>query len=100
MKESADVRGSEEVQGTADVREWVEHAVDRGARTVEEIHREIAGLPITLLETLGAPEDATQEIRRIQDRSIGAVYDVIRNVQHRVAELANELLEAEPRADA
>ena len=66
----------------------VEDAVRKGASTVEEIHRDIAALPITVLESLGLSEDTSQEVRRIQDESIGAVYEVIRRVNHRVAELA------------
>jgi hypothetical protein len=72
--------------------ELVEQAVDRGAKTAEEIHLEIANLPITVLENLGLEGETSKEIRRIQDASIGAVYEVIRKVNHKVAELAQDLL--------
>lgn len=75
--------------------ELVEQAVDRGAKSVEEIHRDIAGLPITVLENLGIEGETAKEIRRVQDASIGAIYDVIRNVNHKVAELAKDLLEVD-----
>jgi hypothetical protein len=70
----------------------IEEAVDRGARSVEEIHRSIAGLPITVLERLGLFERTANEARRIQDVSIGAIYETIREVNHQVARLAGDLL--------
>jgi len=70
----------------------VEDAIDKGATTVEEIHREIASLPITVLERLGLFEATVRDVRRIQDTSIGAIYDLIRDVNHKVAGLAGDLL--------
>lgn len=75
--------------------ELVEEAVRKGATTAEEIHRDVAALPITMLESLGLPEDASKQVRRIQDESIGAVYDLIRSVNHRVGALAHDLLETD-----
>jgi hypothetical protein len=71
----------------------IEDAVERGARSIEEIHRSIAGLPITVLERLGLFERTASEARRIQDVSIGALYETIREVNHQVARLAGDLLE-------
>jgi phosphopentomutase len=73
--------------------ELVEEAVDQGATTVEEIHRQVANLPITVLEQLGLFEQTVSEVRRIQDTSIGAIYDLIRAVNHSVTKLASELLD-------
>jgi hypothetical protein len=73
--------------------ELVEEAVARGANGVEEIHREIADLPLRVLERLGLFENTAGEVRRIQDASIGAVYDAIRKVNHEVARLAGDLFE-------
>ncbi len=70
---------------------WIRDAVDRGATSVEEIHKAIADLPLDVLERNGLFEETAAEVRKIQDRSIGAVYDVIREVNERVAELASEL---------
>ena len=71
----------------------VEDAIDKGATTVEEIHRAIADLPVTVLERADLLEETRSEVRRLQDASIGAVYDLIRDVNHKVARLANDLLE-------
>jgi uncharacterized NAD-dependent epimerase/dehydratase family protein len=73
--------------------ELVEEAVEKGANTVEEIHRSIAELPITVLEQIGLFEKTTSDVRKIQEASIGAIYDVIRDVNHSVAKLAGDILE-------
>ena len=72
--------------------EWIEHAVDQGATTVEQIHRKIADLPLSTLERAGLFERTADDVRSIQEASIGAVYDVIREVNHEVTKLARELL--------
>ena len=71
----------------------VEEAVDKGANTVEEIHRSIADLPIKVLEEIGLFEKTTSDIKEIQNASIGAIYDVIRDVNHSVAKLAKDILD-------
>jgi len=76
--------------------ELIEDAVDQGATTVEEIHREIAALPLTVLERVGLFERTAGDVRSLQEASIGAVYDVIRDVNHQVAKLAGDLLESRP----
>jgi uncharacterized NAD-dependent epimerase/dehydratase family protein len=73
--------------------ELIEDAVNKGANTVEQIHREIADLPLTVLERIGLFERTTSDVRRVQDASIGAVYDVIRDVNFLVTKLAGDLLE-------
>ncbi len=71
----------------------VKEAVEKGATTAEEIHRAIADLPVTMLERMGLEEDAVKEARKISDASIGAIYDLIRNINRQVASLASELLD-------
>ena len=72
--------------------EVIEEAVDKGATTVEQIHKSIADLPLKLLEEserLGKP---AKEVRRLQDRAIGALYDLVRDINRRVARLVSDLL--------
>ena len=71
----------------------VEEAVDKGATPAEEIHRSIAELPITILEQLGVLEETRHEVKKVQDASIGAIYDVIRDVNHSIARLASDVLD-------
>jgi signal transduction histidine kinase len=79
----------------------IEEVVDQGANAVEEIHRSIAEMPLGVLEQLGLLESTTREVRRIQDVSLGAIYGLIRDVNHKVADLAGDLLEqTSPRGDS
>ena len=71
----------------------VEETVDRGATTAEEIHRAIAELPLGTLERLGVLEEAGGQVRRIHDQTVGAIYDLVRDVNHKVAHFAAELVE-------
>ena len=73
--------------------ELVEEAVDQGATTAEEIHREIANLPLNVLERLDVFQDAAGEMKQVQDSTIGAIYDAVRDINHKVSELAKDLLE-------
>ena len=76
----------------------VEEVIDKGATTAEEIHRAVGELPIAVLENLGLDEAATG-VKQIQDRSIGAIYKLIRTVNHEVADLAADLLEQRQKLD-
>ena len=85
--------GRTEMSDEKALTELVEEAVEKGATTVEEIHRSIADLPFTVLERLGLFEETTSEVRNVQETSIGAIYDLIRDINHKVGKLATELLE-------
>ena len=71
----------------------VEETVDRGATTAEEIHRAIADLPFETLERLGLLEKVGGEVRRVHDQTLGAIYDLVRDVNHKLAHFAAELVE-------
>jgi predicted RNase H-related nuclease YkuK (DUF458 family) len=77
--------------------ELVEDAVTRGATTVEEIHKSIADLPLKLLEETELFRKAAREVRHAQDRAIGAIYDLVRDTNHRVAKLVSELIDRQSR---
>lgn len=80
------------MDGQRDLTELIENAVNKGATSVEQIHREIADLPLGVLERLGLFERTAEDVRSIQEASIGAVYDLIRDVTREVTKLAGELL--------
>jgi hypothetical protein len=71
----------------------IEEAVENGTTTVEDIHRSIANLPFAVLECLDLFEKTAMEARTIHDTSVGAIYDLIRDINSRMAEFAGELLE-------
>jgi methyl-accepting chemotaxis protein len=79
-----------EIKNLADL---VQKEIEDGATTVEEIHKAIASLPLDILERLDVFEETVKGVRKVQDTSIGAIYDVIRRVNHEVGNYAKELLE-------
>jgi len=72
----------------------VREIVDSGTDTAEEIHRSIANAPLDVLERIEGLEGTIGDVRKIQERSIGAVYDLVRNVNRDVAKLADELMKS------
>jgi hypothetical protein len=70
----------------------VQDEIDKGATTVEEIHKAIADLPLKFLEDNDLLKEQAKKVRRVQDHTIGAIYDVIREVNEKVGTFASELL--------
>ena len=71
----------------------IDEAVTRSATAAERIHREVAELPLDVLERLGLFDQTAGELRSLQASSIGAIYDLVRDVGHEVTKLAGDLLE-------
>ena len=63
-----------------------------GTNVLEEINRAILELPVTVLENLGLGDTASH-VKKVQDSTIGAIYTLIRDINHKVADLAEDLLE-------
>jgi hypothetical protein len=70
----------------------IQDSIDKGATTVEEIHKSIADLPLKILEGSELLKGPAKEVRHVRDHTIGALYDVIRKVNEEVGTLASELL--------
>ena len=70
----------------------VQEAVDKGASTAEEIHRSIADLPIKVLENLGVGSETTKNVKDFQDTTIGAIYELVHDINHQVTDLASDLI--------
>lgn len=70
----------------------IQEAIDEGATTVEEIHKSIADLPLRILEEIKFLRKPIKEVRRVQDRSIGAVYDLLREINEQIGKLAADML--------
>jgi hypothetical protein len=71
---------------------FIQDAIDKGATTVEDIHKSIAELPLKILEESELLREPAKEVRRVQDHTIGAVYDLIRGINEQVGTLASDLL--------
>jgi hypothetical protein len=70
----------------------VQDEIDKGATTVEEIHKAIADLPLRVLEESDLLKGPAKEVRRVQDLTLGAIYDLIREINEKVGTFASELL--------
>jgi hypothetical protein len=70
----------------------IQEAIDKGATTVEEIHKSVADLPLKVLEERPLLKGPAKEVRRVQDRTIGAIYDLIREINLQVGNLAEDVL--------
>jgi hypothetical protein len=76
--------------------DMVEEAIEDGAGTAEEIHKAIANMPLAVLEELDLFADVVKDVRKVQETSIGAIYDAIRKVNREAAQLADDLLARRP----
>ena len=70
----------------------IQDAIDKGATSVEAIHKSIADLPLKILQDTDLLRGPAKEVKRVQDHTIGAIYDVIRDVNEKVGKFASELL--------
>ncbi|MCP4124850.1 MAG: hypothetical protein GY751_24170 [Bacteroidetes bacterium] len=71
----------------------VQEAIENGATTVEDVHRNIANKPLEMLRNVGALEGAVDKIQQIQDETIGNVYETIRMVNAQVGDIAKDMLD-------
>ncbi|OUR86967.1 hypothetical protein A9Q81_27300 [Gammaproteobacteria bacterium 42_54_T18] len=77
------------------LKDMVQEAVDKGATTVEDVHRTIAEVPIEQMERSGLLDsDEAQEKKDLHHRTVGTIYDAIRSINRQVGEMASELFEA------
>ena len=76
------------------VKDLIQEAVDKGATSVEQIHKTIAELPLSALEKRGLLGEEGSKALGALDASIGTVYEAIRSVNREIGELASGLFEA------
>jgi hypothetical protein len=68
-------------------------AIERGTTRVEEAHRAIADIPFDVLQRNGLFEETAGDLRQIHHRTLGAIYDGIRNVTRTLGEMTSDLLD-------
>lgn len=61
--------------------------VERTAQAAENVHRAVAGLPLDLLEHVDGLKRPVARVRKLQDQSITATYDMLRGVNREVVHL-------------
>ncbi len=75
------------------LKEMVRELIDKGASSVEDIHKNIADMPFDTLEKVLPLESTTKSVRKVHDNTVGGVYDIIRKVNSEVSRLAGEMLD-------
>ena len=75
------------------IKELVQSFIDKGATTVEEVHKAIADMPFDRLEKVEPIASRVKDIRKVHDETVGNVYDIIRFVNREVGKLAEEILD-------
>ena len=75
------------------VKDMIQEAVDRGAKSIEQIHQYIADLPFEALERAGVLDDDKLKLRAKKTRTIGMVYDAIRGINKQIGELISDQFE-------
>ncbi len=75
------------------LKDMIQEAVDRGARSVEQVHQYIAGLPFDALQKSGLLTDDRLKLREKQQQTIGTVYEAIRRINQQIGDLISDQLE-------
>lgn len=76
----------------------VQDAIENGATSVEEIHRAIANKPIEVLKNIEPLAGPLDTVQRIQDQTIGNIYETIRMINAQVGDIAIDLLERQEKS--
>ena len=62
----------------------IHDAIDEVTSTVERVHRSIAELPFEAIGQVASLPSAVNDVRAVQSRSIGAVYNLVRRINREV----------------
>jgi len=65
----------------------IHDAIDDVTTAVEGVHRSIASVPFEVLEGVPSLKGTLDDIRAVQERSIGIAYELVRQVNDRVRRL-------------
>jgi len=74
------------------LKDLVQEVVDKGATSVEEVHQAIAAMPLDVLESIEGLEEPAAKIKEVRQKTIGGVYDIIRKVNNKVSEIADDII--------
>lgn len=74
------------------IQKVVKEAIDKGAKSVEQVHRSVAKMPLKYLSQIEGVKSAAKDAGDIQDKTIGQVYDLIQTVNKNVNSIASDIL--------
>ena len=75
-----------------ELRQMVQKAIEEGATNVEQVHQAIAKIPYKYLEKIELIGDKVRVVKDAQEKTIGQVYQLLRNVNEKVADFTEEIL--------
>jgi hypothetical protein len=75
-----------------ELQKTVQEAIDNGATSVEQVHRQIANMPLDFLSKIEQLEGPISQVRDFQDKTVGSIYETIHNINAKAGEIAKELL--------
>lgn len=72
------------------LKDLVQDAIDKGATSVEEIHKKIADLPFETLEQVGLMDSTLKDKH---NQLLSGIYNIIRNVNKQIGDFATDIFE-------
>lgn len=75
-----------------ELQKTVQDAIDKGARSVEQVHKQIANMPLDFLARIAQLEGPANQAKEFQTRTIGSIYDTIASINSKAGEIARDLL--------
>ena len=79
-----------------EIQKAVKDAINKGAKSVEDVHRSIAKMPLKYLAKIEGVKSAAKDAGDIQNKTIGQVYDLNRTVNDNVYSIASDILKKVP----
>ena len=69
----------------------VHDVIDDVATTVEDIHKSVAGFPLTVLGEITPFKETLDDVKVTQEQTIGAVYGLVRTINHQVRRITTSV---------
>lgn len=84
--------GKEVVTDIKEIQALVKKVIDNGANTIEDVHQAIAKLPLKYLQKIDVIKDPAKDVMDVQEKTIGYVYELIRDINQKVDDFAKDVL--------
>ena len=75
-----------------DIATGIHKTIEDATTAVEDVHRAIAAVPFRVIGKVEGLDGPIAEVHELHDRSVGAIYDLVREVNARIGRFTNELL--------
>ncbi|RLC15117.1 MAG: hypothetical protein DRH93_20050 [Deltaproteobacteria bacterium] len=82
---------TETVADLKEIQKLVRKAIEDGATNVEQVHQAVAKMPLKYLEKIKILENPMRGANRIQEKTIGQVYELLRTFNNKIGEFSEDL---------